>query len=266
MAISPIREAKRQWLAAVVDRFGGNQRDVAARLDIPYTNFNSMVRGGRAVSDDTIDHIHRTLAVPLPFIGEPTAKNLAADPSVGYGLPRAVTVDQVGNENIVVVEAKAKAGYVNGMGDPEYLKRLPAYRLPYLPMGTFRDFTVDGFSMYNPDTGQIMQGSHVIARSVGLAGVRAARVHVIVTDQDVLIKRTYPEDGMWRLRSDNPDKIAYPDIELPAEVIREVWYVEQLLTASIPPRSATDEMEEMRGELDLLRKAINTLQGKNPTP
>lgn len=177
-------------------------------------------------------------------------------------LPIAVTVDRDGNENIVCVEARAKAGYVNGLGDPAYLTKLPAYRLPYLGIGTFRDFQVDGFSMFNPETGQIMPNSHVISKSISYDEIRSSRVHVVVTTNDLLIKRVYPEDGTLRLRSDNPDKIAYPDIEVRQEDIRELWYVERLITASIPPRSSTDELQELRGEMDTMRRQLHELQQK----
>jgi hypothetical protein len=246
-------------LETVVKDHGNNQRQFASELGIDYTNLNGMIRGSRAVSDDTVDLVHRKLGVALPVSG------YAAKANPPSGMPMAVTVDMDGNENIVVVEAKAKAGYVNGLGDPSYLKKLPAYRLPYLSSGTYRDFTVDGFSMFNTETGQIMQGAHVIARSIEHNAVRSSRVHVVVTAHDVLIKRVYPEDGRWKLRSDNQDKIAYPDIDLPIEAVKEIWYVEQLITASIPPRSSTDEMEEMRGELDHLRRAVHQLQSGKTT-
>jgi transcriptional regulator with XRE-family HTH domain len=35
-------------------------------------------------------------------------------------------------ENIELVNEKAKAGYVTGYADPEYIKELPVFRLPFL--------------------------------------------------------------------------------------------------------------------------------------
>lgn len=215
-----------------------------------------MLQGQRTVSDDTVDLIHRTLGVALP-ISEYAQKSTS--PS---GMPLAVTVDRDGEENIVCVEAKAKAGYVNGLGDPVYLSKLPAYRLPYLSSGTFRDFAVDGYSMFNPETGQIAPNAHVVARFITHQEIRSSRVHVVVTDSDILIKRVYPEDHHLRLTSDNPDKIAFPDIEVPLAMVREVWYVERLISASIPPRSSHDEVESLRSELDAFRKALSLLERK----
>ena len=66
---SPIREAKRQWLNTVVKDLGVSQREVADRLELPYANFNAMLNGHRAVSDDTVDLVHQRLGVALPLSG-----------------------------------------------------------------------------------------------------------------------------------------------------------------------------------------------------
>ena len=60
-----------------------------------------------------------------------------------------VTVDQAGKENIVLVSAKAAAGYPNNIGDAQWFESLPAFTIP-LPEyrnATFSGFQVDGDSM-----------------------------------------------------------------------------------------------------------------------
>ncbi len=42
------------------------------------------------------------------------------------------TIDSQNNENIELVNEKAKAGYGTGFADPEYIKVLPAFHLPFL--------------------------------------------------------------------------------------------------------------------------------------
>lgn len=255
-AIPSIRAVKNAWLRQVMDTSGLTQKAFADKLGMRDDQLGHVAGDRRPVSDQFIDRVCRKFKVSFP-LDQPTLYHPV--------IPRAVTVDRDGRENVVVVETRAKAGYLGGMGDPEYLGKLPAYRLPYLGMGTFRDFTVEGFSMFNPETGQIMDGSHVIARSIDLEGLRSAHVHVVVTTDDLLIKRIYREGDTLRLKSDNPDKIAYPDITLRLADVNELWYVERLVTTSIPPRSTTDEMEEMRRALDQMRKELDTIkQGKRP--
>ena len=44
----------------------------------------------------------------------------------------ATTVNIENEENIELVSEKAKAGYANGFSDPEFIKTLPAFQLPFL--------------------------------------------------------------------------------------------------------------------------------------
>ena len=44
----------------------------------------------------------------------------------------ATTVDSKNNENIEVVNVRARAGYTNGYGDTEYIRKLPTMQLPFL--------------------------------------------------------------------------------------------------------------------------------------
>ena len=44
----------------------------------------------------------------------------------------ASTVGTDNEENIELVTAKVKAGYMSGFADPEYVSSLPVYRLPFL--------------------------------------------------------------------------------------------------------------------------------------
>ena len=51
----------------------------------------------------------------------------------GSGLRVLVsTVDASNRENIELVPEKAKAGYTTGFSDPEYVKELPVFQLPFL--------------------------------------------------------------------------------------------------------------------------------------
>jgi hypothetical protein len=44
----------------------------------------------------------------------------------------ATTVDLANRDNIELVGEKAKAGYKRGYADPEYIRELPVFQLPFL--------------------------------------------------------------------------------------------------------------------------------------
>ena len=56
----------------------------------------------------------------------------------------ATTINQDNNENIELVTEKAKAGYTSGFADPEYIKILPTFSMPFLSRERkYRTFTTD---------------------------------------------------------------------------------------------------------------------------
>lgn len=60
----------------------------------------------------------------------------------------AITTDKSGKENVEFVPIKAKAGYLAGYNDPEFINNLPKLQMPNLPNDkTFRMFPIIGDSM-----------------------------------------------------------------------------------------------------------------------
>ena len=58
-----------------------------------------------------------------------------------------ITVDSNGENTIEIVASKAKAGYLTGYGDPEFIENLQRISLPFLSNGKYRAFPIDGDSM-----------------------------------------------------------------------------------------------------------------------
>ena len=56
------------------------------------------------------------------------------------GVPQVVAVNPSGDENVVYVPIQARAGYLDGYGDTEYIEKLPSFNMPHLTNGTFRCF------------------------------------------------------------------------------------------------------------------------------
>lgn len=149
--------------------------------------------------------------------------NIVTEPTKESFIPKVVTVDNQGKENILMVPVPAQAGYLNGIGDPEYLQSLPSYRLPKLNNGTFRMFEVKGHSMYPT--------IHAGAIAVGewcedwLNDIKDNQIYIIVSKEDgIVIKRVLNRiekyDNLF-LKSDNRSE--YPSYPISPEDIVEVW-------------------------------------------
>lgn len=60
----------------------------------------------------------------------------------------SITVNADDKENIEFVPKKARAGYLAGFNDPEFIAQLPKFSLPHLPQNrTYRMFPTEGDSM-----------------------------------------------------------------------------------------------------------------------
>jgi phage repressor protein C with HTH and peptisase S24 domain len=176
--------------------------------------------------------------------------------------PVVVTVDPAGRENIVLVDTKAAAGYPTRHLEPEYYKELPAFQLPGTDYrnGTFRCFEVEGDSMN--DT--LQSGDFVIGRFCDnhYKDVQEGYVHVVVTGDQVLVKRVLnraEKEGKLLLLSDNE---VYPPIEAELDEVKEIWRVKSKLSTYLPvKRNDLDRLiGDLTSELRMLKQRVDDLQ------
>jgi transcriptional regulator with XRE-family HTH domain len=131
------------------------------------------------------------------------------------------TVDASGRELIEVVSQRAKASYLAGFSDPEFIGDLPRFSLPFLPVDKkHRVFQVDGDSML-----PIPNGAWIVCEYVDdWTGVKDGEKYVVVTEQDgVTFKTLYnqiSERGQILLCSSNP---IYKPFEVKIEEVKEMW-------------------------------------------
>lgn len=200
-------------------------------------------------------------------VGKNTGKNDPKNPhltlvsdsesnySITHRMPQVITIDSQGNENVVMVPVKARAGYLNGYADPEFMTTLPAYRLPGLSNGTFRLFEVDGTSMYPTlNGGDLVIGSYVEQ----LGFVRDDRVHVVVTKNDgVVVKRVLNRikaDGKLILKSDNyKDRDQFPSLVIDQQDIIEIWYAIGFISRQMrPPAEMYTRLIDLEGRFTIM--------------
>lgn len=96
--------------------------------------------------------IDSLIRVDLRTLGELKLRELEAGNDVymrgGNLRVLAISVDKGNQENVEYVPIKAKAGYLSGYNDPEFIASLPRFSLPNLPrQGTYRIFPTVGDSM-----------------------------------------------------------------------------------------------------------------------
>ena len=173
-----------------------------------------------------------------------------------FQAPKIITIDSRGEENIIFVPVRARAGYLLGYGDAQFMQSLPAYRLPGYTNGTFRIFEVEGHSMFPT----LQDGDRVISRWADIADVRDDRVYVLVTrTEGVLIKRLINRynEGKMIVKSDNNHAGEFPTLVLDIDEIAEIWYVVERWTRQLPgPGEIYKRLINIEAEMAILKQKL----------
>lgn len=174
-------------------------------------------------------------------------------------MPSIITVNEAGVDNILYVPIRARAGYLSGYGDPEFIETLPSFRMPGLSNGTYRMFEVDGPSM----SPTLASGDRVICRWVeSLSEISDSRVYVVVHAGGVVVKRLInriQERGKLYLKSDTiAHRNDYPTLEVDAQDIKEIWYVVMRLTGDLKgPSDYFTRLSDLELQMEDIKKKLN---------
>jgi transcriptional regulator with XRE-family HTH domain len=129
-----------------------------------------------------------------------------------------IKVDGEGRNLIEIVPYKARAGYLTGYADPEYIENLQQISLPFLGVGKYRAFPVGGDSMPPHDNNSFIVGKYV----ENLGEIKKDKTYILVTLSEGI---TYK-----RLNSKNfdslivePDNVIYNPYEIRLSDILEIW-------------------------------------------
>lgn len=175
----------------------------------------------------------------------------------------ATTVDSNNEENIELVPIKAKAGYATGYGDPEFLKILPTFQLPFLDRNKkFRTFQISGDSMP-----PVSEGSWVTAEYVqNWNNIKDGYPYIVVTKEEgivfkILYKKTDANHSL-ELFSTNPE---YKPYDVHINDVLEVWkfvnYISpEMSEASFSKNNLSKSIYELQKEVHEIK---NTLRGKS---
>ena len=161
----------------------------------------------------------------------------------------ATTVNPDNEENIEMVPIKAKAGYLEGYGDPEFIRALPVFQLPHLPSSKkYRMFQTEGDSML-----PIPGGSYIIGSFLSEWRLKMETPCIVVTGTEgISFKLVTFQSGKrtFLLRSLNA---IYSPYEIGAEEIRELWKFEYYMTHEFPSEALTLQQLSM-GISEIIRK------------
>jgi transcriptional regulator with XRE-family HTH domain len=168
----------------------------------------------------------------------------------------ATTVDRDNNDNIELVPLKARAGYTSGYADPEYIRVLPAFNMPFLSPGKkYRTFPIIGDSMPPVADGSWVTGEYLENWNF----IKNGNPYIIVTKDDgIVFKSVYnqiDDEGTLLLCSTNP---AYEPYEIAIHQVLEVWKFTHYISSELPEPNL--DRSEIASTVMHLQREVNKLK------
>lgn len=172
-------------------------------------------------------------------------------------LATTVTPDDV--ENVELVSVKARAGYTTGYADPDFIKVLPAFNLPFLSsQKKYRSFPILGDSMPPVSEGAFVTGEYV----QNWNHIKNGHPYIVVTAEDgIVFKMVYNrigEDGTLLLCSTNP---MYKPYTVKVNDVLEIWKFVNYINPTFEEPSAT-ETEDVGPALRVIQREIGMIKEK----
>ena len=214
---------------------GYTQTDFAKLLGVKNTTAD-IERGRTKLSGKVVAELLKQFKInPLWLFGESDQKHL--DTSKTSVIPKVVTVDNSDNDNMVMVNAKAAAGYPQNISDTSWYSQLPAFDMPIPEFrnATYRGFQVEGDSMLP----NLRPNDWVLARAIEhIDHVSPNKMYVVVLQDSVMVKKIErkPNSNNITLVSLNE---TYPPYEIKPFQIQEIWEVSSKLTFNVDATTET---------------------------
>ncbi|WP_396637712.1 XRE family transcriptional regulator [Maribacter sp. R77961] len=236
---------------------GYTQAEFAALIGVSNTTAD-IERGRTKLSGKVVSELLKQFKInPLWLFGESEQQYLeTSNTSV---IPKVVTVDAAENENMVLVNAKAAAGYPQNIADTSWYEQLPAFDLPIPEFrnATYRGFQVEGDSMLP----NLHPGEWVLARAIEhIDYVSANKMYVVVLQDSVMVKKVEkrPNSNNITLVSLNE---TYPPYDIKPFQIQEIWEVSSKITFNVDAttdsgllRQLQESMQELKNQLQHVKK------------
>lgn len=168
------------------------------------------------------------------------------------------TIDNDNEENVELVNLKAKAGYSSGFADPEYIRVLPTFQLPFLSKNKkYRAFQISGDSME-----PIPHGSYIIGEFVqNWYSLKDGQASIILTLDDGIVFKCIENKlkqskklGLYSLNKN------YEPYNIDSTDIREIWKFVHYISDQMPEQLDPDI--EVHKELANLKKEVLDIKAK----
>ncbi|MEX1191234.1 MAG: helix-turn-helix domain-containing protein [Brumimicrobium sp.] len=249
-----------------------SQEDVAQKLDFTRSSYSGYENGVAEPSVDNLVKLSNYFKIPLDDM---IKKDLSILSEIEWeAIKKGVYVDVKGqklriltanisadNEEVIeMIPEKARAGYTLGYADPDYIKVLPTFQLPFLKKDRkYRSFPISGDSMP-----PVSSGSHVIGEYVqNWETIKNGKPYIVITKEDgivfKIINKVNEREDIYQLSSTNP---MYKPYFVNVNDIIEVWKFVNYIASDLPEVSIpeNDLIKSVRGIQNQVNELKNFIQ------
>ncbi|WP_107037971.1 XRE family transcriptional regulator [Brumimicrobium mesophilum] len=240
-----------------------SQEDVAQELSLTRSSYSGYENGVAEPGIENLVKISTFYRIPMDDL---LKKNLAElSESDWEAIEKGVYSDIKGrklrvltsmvsetNEDIIeMIPQKASAGYTSGYADPDYIKVLPTFQLPFLKKDRkYRSFPIFGDSMP-----PVSSGSYVVAEYVqNWETIKNNHPYIIITKEDGIVFKVVNKiagrENFIQLSSTNP---LYEPYLIDINNVIEIWKFVNYISHDLPEVTISDN--------DLL-KSVKSIQNQ----
>lgn len=248
-----------------------SQEDVAQKLQFTRSSYSGYENGVAEPSVENLVKLSNYFKIPLDDM---IKKDLSILSETEWeAINKGVYVDVKGqklriltasisdqNEEVIeMIPEKARAGYTLGYADPDYIKVLPTFQLPFLKKDRkYRSFPISGDSMP-----PVSSGSQVIGEYLqNWDTIKNGKPYIVITKEDgivfKIINSVSGRADVYQLSSTNP---MYKPYFVNVNDIIEIWkfvnYIsDDLPEVSIPENDLVKSVRGIQNQVNELRNFI----------
>ena len=245
-----------------------SSRQFAVEIDYLPQSLSEILKGRRDVTIEVLRKSIETYKFNPIYLFTGEGALFLTEEDLNNKSLRVLTVvtDTANDERIVHVPVPAQTSYASELSNPKFIQNLPSFTLPdyKYKVGTHRSFDAAGDSM-EPT---LFEGDKIVCSfiepTLWESGMKDGYVYVIVTQDDIVIRRVYNQLKTNKLIEVHSDNRFYEPYTIPLSIIREIWYVRAKISPFLPSPNRIqhlfyDDMNSLKSTVSEQSRLIENL-------
>lgn len=198
-----------------------SQQEVADGMHLPLDRYKKYEYGKNTPPAETLLVISRYYFISIDLLLTVDLRKISIENLLQLEDNRIVlpiAVDREGNNLIEIVPHKAQAGYLTGYADAEFIEGLQQLTLPFLGIGKFRAFPIDGDSMPPHNNKSFVVGKYI----ENLGEVRIDKTYILITISEGITYKRLSKKNPDSFTVE-PDNVIYSPYDIKLSDILEIW-------------------------------------------